>query len=104
VAGAGFALGGSACERERDTPDGRHGGDEGDGAHGSWQSSLTLRFGQLGEVAAKVVLSGGQLHIRLDAPEAGARGWRPAAPAWPSAGRRRHALEHAGDPRRGSGR
>jgi hypothetical protein len=58
--------------RERDTPDGRHGGGgEGDGhAHGSWQSSLTLRFGALGEVAAKLVLSGSQLHIRLDAPEA----------------------------------
>jgi hypothetical protein len=45
----------------------------GDGEHASWQSSLLLRFGQLGEVAAKVVLSGGQLHIRLDAP-ASARG------------------------------
>jgi hypothetical protein len=28
-----------------------------------------LRFGALGEVAAKLVLSGSQLHIRLDAPE-----------------------------------
>ncbi len=35
----------------------------------TWQSRLTLRFGRLGEVAAQVVLSGGQLHIRLDAPE-----------------------------------
>jgi hypothetical protein len=56
---------------ERDAPDGGQSGrDDGDGdgaAH--WQSSLVLRFGQLGEVAAKVVLSGGQLHIRLDAPE-----------------------------------
>jgi hypothetical protein len=42
----------------------------GEGGHASWQSSLTLRFGQLGEIAAKVVLSGGQLHIRLDAPAA----------------------------------
>jgi hypothetical protein len=42
--------------------------EHGEGEHASWQSSLTLRFGQLGEVAAKVVLSGGQLHIRLDAP------------------------------------
>jgi hypothetical protein len=58
--------------RERDAPesdaDGRSG--HGDGEHASWNSSLTLRFGQLGEVAAKVVLSGGQLHIRLDAPDA----------------------------------
>jgi len=57
-------------EIERDAPDEgsgerpAHGG----GEHASWQSSLTLRFGLLGEVAAKVVLSGGQLHIRLDAP------------------------------------
>jgi len=58
-------------EIARDAPDGGAGGhaDE-DGASNSWQSSLTLRFGQLGEVAAKVVLSGGQLHIRLDAPAA----------------------------------
>jgi hypothetical protein len=57
---------------ERDAPDGGQAGrgdGDGDGA-GHWQSSLTLRFGQLGEVAAKVVLSGGQLHIRLDAPAA----------------------------------
>ena len=56
-------------QRERDAPErdprGRDGDDD-----GSWQSSLTLRFGRLGEVAAKVVLSGGQLHIRLDAPDA----------------------------------
>jgi hypothetical protein len=58
-------------EIERDTPqgdmDGRSGQDEED--RGNWQSSLTLRFGRLGEVAAKLVLSGGQLHIRLDAQE-----------------------------------
>jgi hypothetical protein len=54
---------------ERDAPDGGSGDRSGqDGAAGTWQSSLTLRFGRLGEVAAKVVLSGGQLHIRLDAP------------------------------------
>jgi hypothetical protein len=62
-------------EIERDAPDDKQSGHDGaDGTdgegHGSWQSSLRLRFGQLGEVAAKVVLSGGQLHIRLDAPEA----------------------------------
>jgi hypothetical protein len=55
---------------ERDAPE-RDGADragDGESGRGSWQSSLTLRFGALGEVAAKVVLSGGQLHIRLDAP------------------------------------
>ncbi|MGO4477266.1 flagellar hook-length control protein FliK [Massilia sp. 2TAF26] len=60
-------------EIERDAPErepGRHDGDgDGDGARGSWQSSLRLRFGQLGEVKAQVVLTGDQLHIRLDAPE-----------------------------------
>ncbi|MGB9108741.1 MAG: flagellar hook-length control protein FliK, partial [Telluria sp.] len=59
-------------EIERDAPgDGHAGRKDGDGGGDGathWQSSLTLRFGQLGEVAAKVVLSGGQLHIRLDAP------------------------------------
>ena len=43
-------------------------GDDADGA--TWQSSLRLRFGALGEVAARVVLAGEQLHIRLDAPDA----------------------------------
>ena len=55
----------------RDAPErepGRHDGD-GDGAAGSWQSSLRLRFGQLGEVKAQLVLAGDQLHIRLDAQE-----------------------------------
>jgi hypothetical protein len=55
-------------EIERDAPQQEPGAHEGGDAPSSWQSSLTLRFGQLGEVAAKVVLSGGQLHIRLDAP------------------------------------
>jgi hypothetical protein len=46
-----------------------------DDAGGTWQSRLMLRFGALGEVAARVVLSGDQLHIRLDAAseEAGQR-------------------------------
>jgi hypothetical protein len=59
-------------EIERDAPERDSGGRDGDGDGGraGWQSSLKLRFGRLGEVAAKVVLSGGQLHIRLDAPEA----------------------------------
>lgn len=58
-------------EIERDAPGrGSSGdGDDGGDGQGSWQSTLTLRFGGLGEVAAKLVLSGGQLHIRLDAPE-----------------------------------
>jgi hypothetical protein len=50
---------------ERDASGRQDGGDGKDG--GTWQSSLRLRFGALGEVAARVVLSGGQLHIRLDA-------------------------------------
>jgi hypothetical protein len=62
-------------EVERDAPQGgsAEGSDE-DGA-ATWQSRLTLRFGLLGEVAARVVLSGGQLHIQLDAAseEAGQR-------------------------------
>lgn len=53
-----------------------HGRQDGDGdAAPNWQSRLRLRFAGLGEVNAQVVLSGQQLHIRLDAvdPEAGAR-------------------------------
>jgi hypothetical protein len=76
-------------ERERDA-DGRPGQGEADGA--GWQSSLTLRFGGLGEVAAKVVLSGGQLHIRLDAP-ASARALLEAG-----SGRLADALDAAGTP------
>jgi hypothetical protein len=76
-------------EPERDA-DGRP--DQGDGDAASWQSSLTLRFGRLGEVAAKVVLSGGQLHIRLDAP-ASARALLEAG-----SGRLADALDAAGTP------
>jgi hypothetical protein len=48
-----------------------HSGQDGDQADGTtWRSSLRLRFGALGEVAARVVLSGDRLHIRLDAPDA----------------------------------
>jgi hypothetical protein len=84
-------------EIEREAPDdaqtGRDGADGADGdAHGAWQSSLRLRFGQLGEVAAKVVLSGGQLHIRLDAP-ASARALLEAGQ-----GRLADALDAAGTP------
>lgn len=63
-------------EIERDAPErGRRDGGDSDGASASWQSRLRLRFPGLGEVAAQVVLSGDQLHIRLDAasPDAGAR-------------------------------
>lgn len=78
-------------EIERDAPQREGDADHGDG-HASWQSSLRLRFGGLGEVAAKVVLSGGQLHIRLDAPE--------SARALLQAGRSRlaDALDAAGTP------
>ncbi len=55
-------------EIARDAPEGGSGEHPAGGEQAQWQSSLVLRFGQLGEVAAKVVLSGGQLHIRLDAP------------------------------------
>jgi len=55
-------------EVERDASDGGAAG--GDEEGGTWQSRLTLRFGALGEVAARVVLAGDQLHIRLDAASA----------------------------------
>jgi hypothetical protein len=60
---------------EKDAPEGRNsngnGDRDGDGdAGGTWQSSLRLRFGALGEVAAHVVLAGDQLHIRLDTASA----------------------------------
>jgi hypothetical protein len=86
-------------EIERHAPDGdhegrEHGDGDGDGnaGHAIWQSNLTLRFGRLGEVAAKVVLSGGQLHIRLDAP-ASARALLEGG-----SGRLAEALDAAGAP------
>jgi hypothetical protein len=49
-------------------------GPEGGGGHGSdgegaapWRSNLTLRFAALGEMKANIVLSGDQVHIRLQA-------------------------------------
>jgi hypothetical protein len=55
-------------EIEKDAPqqDGKDAGG-GEGEASTWQSRLRLRFGGLGEVSAHVVLSGDQLHIRLDA-------------------------------------
>ncbi len=60
---------------------------------GTWQSSLRLRFGALGEVAARVVLSGGQLHIRLDAQDEAIKGLLDAHRA-----RLADALDAAGTP------
>jgi hypothetical protein len=77
-------------EVERDAS-GRHDGGEDEGA--AWQSSLRLRFGALGEVAARIVLSGDQLHIRLDAPDAGIKGLLDAHQA-----RLAQALDAAGTP------
>ena len=62
-------------EVERDAAEGgaaEGGAAGGDEEGGTWQSRLTLRFGALGEVAARVVLAGDQLHIRLDAASADA--------------------------------
>lgn len=56
-------------ERKDDDAAGR-GAQAGDDGATTWQSSLRLRFGALGEVSARVVLSGSQLHIRLDAADA----------------------------------
>jgi hypothetical protein len=80
-------------EIERDAPErDAHGRDGDRDGQGAWQSSLKLRFGNLGEVAAKLVLSGGQLHIRLDAPES-ARGLLEAGSA-----RLAEALDASGTP------
>jgi len=51
----------------RDGPEGGggHGGDR--EAAAPWRSQLTLRFAALGELGANIVLSGGQVHIRLQA-------------------------------------
>lgn len=79
-------------EIAREAPGGGSGEHAAAGEQAQWQSSLVLRFGQLGEVAAKVVLSGGQLHIRLDAPSSA----RPLLEA--GKGRLADALEAAGTP------
>jgi hypothetical protein len=54
-------------EKDAPQPDGKDAGGGEEGEASTWQSRLRLRFGGLGEVSARVVLSGGQLHIRLDA-------------------------------------
>jgi hypothetical protein len=78
-------------EVERDASSRQDGGESEDG--GTWQSSLRLRFGALGELAARVVLAGDQLHIRLDAPDAGVKGLLDAHQA-----RLAQALDAAGTP------
>jgi hypothetical protein len=78
-------------EVERDASSRQDGGADDDGA--TWQSSLRLRFGALGEVAARVVLAGDQLHIRLDAPDAGIKDLLDAHQA-----RLAQALDAAGTP------
>jgi hypothetical protein len=63
-------------EVERKDDDASGGRQQGDSDAGpAWQSRLRLRFAGLGEVNAQLVLSGQQLHIRLDAlaPDACAR-------------------------------
>jgi hypothetical protein len=54
---------------ERDAPE-RHGGAHEPGD--AWQGSLRLRFAGLGEVAARLTLAGGQLHLRIDPGSASA--------------------------------
>jgi len=78
-------------EVERDASSRQDGGAGEDGA--TWQSSLRLRFGALGELAARVVLAGDQLHIRVDAPDAGIKGLLDAHQA-----RLAQALDAAGTP------
>ncbi|NIA53643.1 flagellar hook-length control protein FliK [Massilia sp. TW-1] len=71
-----------------------HSGQEGDQADGTtWRSSLRLRFGALGDVVARVVLSGDRLQIRLDAPDAGIKDLLDAHRA-----RLAQALDAAGTP------
>ena len=80
-------------EVERDADGGNGAGSQDEDGAGTWQSRLTLRFGALGEVAARVVLSGDQLHIRLDAASAEAGQRMQAGRA-----RLEQALDAAGTP------
>lgn len=58
-------------EIHRDAPEGGKSGREDDPVP-AWRSGLRLRFPQLGDIAATVVVSGGQLHIQLTTGTAGA--------------------------------
>jgi hypothetical protein len=49
---------------ERDAPEQRP---DGAAPEPAWQGSLRVRFPVLGELAARLTLAGGQLHLRLDA-------------------------------------
>lgn len=52
----------------QERPDGQRGaGAEDDAAEPGWRSSVRLRFALLGEINARVVLSGENLHIQIDA-------------------------------------
>lgn len=76
----------------KERPDGRDGEGD-DGGSSTWQSRLRLRFGALDEVSARIVLSGEQLHIRLDAASDAAGGAMRAQRA-----RLEQALDAAGTP------
>ena len=76
---------------ERD--DGPRQGAPGDDGAPAWRSGMTLRFAGLGEIRASLVLSGGNVHVSLDAASAGtAELLRRGAPALGTS------LEAAGSP------
>lgn len=80
-------------EIERREENGADGGRDGDASGGAWHSRLLLRFPGLGEVKAQLVLSGQQLHIRLDTLDADAHARLDAQRA-----RLASALDAAGTP------
>lgn len=51
----------------RDAPEGNSQNGRGDAGAAPWRSQLTLRFASLGELGANIVMSGDQVHIRLQA-------------------------------------
>lgn len=51
----------------RDAPEGNSQDGRGDAGAAPWRSQLTLRFASLGELGANIVMSGDQVHIRLQA-------------------------------------
>lgn len=80
--------------QEQDGRDGAADGGKGENGGGAtWQSRLLLRFPGLGEVKAQLVLSGQQLHIRLDTHDANAHARLDAQRA-----RLASALDAAGTP------